>query len=496
MDSQVDYDVIVIGAGGAGMAAAATAAEAGCAVLVLEAEAKTGGSTGHSEGVFNAADSSLQHALGFEDTIESYYNDYMALNAYRQQPALIRVFCEQSTPTLEWLISLGVEFPQQLGKKVKGAVWPSAPHGGGLYVSGIEPVPRGHAPLLGGQAYIDALDNRLGAFGGQVVLNTRVTELLVEDGAVVGVKADGQDLRAHAVMLACGGFGHDLELLRKYFPDAYDAQFGGSDPATYSAAGSRGDCIRLGLQAGAEIIGENCGLLSAAAFLPNMPPAALAGWQPKSLIYVNAQGRRFSDETASYAVMPGLMKEQGFDVWGIFDEASRLRSDPTAGGAERGWDPQMVLDAVEKGDMRSAPSIQDLGRACGMNPLALESAVRDYNEDLATGVDRWFLRDLHYLSPIAQGPFYAFRYRPWKTIVTGAGPRIDPHARVMGEDGRVVPGFYAAGEAGAGVLGQRYVGGGNSVGNALTMGRVAGMTMAREIKARAVGRRAAAPAST
>jgi fumarate reductase flavoprotein subunit len=39
-----------------------------------------------------------------------------------------------------------------------------------------------------------------------------------------------------------------------------------------------------------------------------------------------------------------------------------------------------------------------------------------------------------------------------------------------------------AGEAGAGVLGERYVGGGNSVANAITMSRVAGITIGREVK--------------
>ena len=53
---------------------------------------------------------------------------------------------------------------------------------------------------------------------------------------------------------------------------------------------------------------------------------------------------------------------------------------------------------------------------------------------------------------------------------------------MLDPNGRVIPGLYAAGECGAGVLGERYVGGGNSVGNALTMGRVAGMTIGRELK--------------
>lgn len=84
--------------------------------------------------------------------------------------------------------------------------------------------------------------------------------------------------------------------------------------------------------------------------------------------------------------------------------------------------------------------------------------------------------------PIGQGSFYAFRYVNSGFTLTGVGPRIDPDAHALDEDGRIIPGLFAAGEAGAGVLGERYVGGGNSVANAITMGRVAGMTIGREIR--------------
>ena len=64
MSDEVDYDVIVIGAGGSGLAGAIWAAEAGCKVIILESEDRVGGSTALSDGVFNAADTSLQRKLG------------------------------------------------------------------------------------------------------------------------------------------------------------------------------------------------------------------------------------------------------------------------------------------------------------------------------------------------------------------------------------------------------------------------------------------------
>lgn len=485
MPHEVDYDLIVIGAGGAGLSGAIWAAEAGAKVIILEAEDRIGGSTGLSDGVFNAANTSLQRKLGFTDSVDDYFDYYMTLNAWRQPAALIRKFCEEATPTLEWLLSIGVTYPERVAHKPKQPVFPGSVEGGGLYAAGVEFPPRGHCPAEGGKVYIDAMENRRAVLGVELVLNTRVQQLLHEDGAVQGVVVDGQTLRSHAVLLACGGITRaEPELIREWWPDAYDTLPEGYEPSAASAPGHRGDAVHMGRQVGAHIIGKNCGLAVSGVFLPNMP-RAFHGYQPTSVVYVNGRGQRFAPETAPYAVMPGLIKEQGFNVWGVFDEAARLRSDPTRGGFSRGWDPQFVLDCVEKGDILCADSIEALAVKCGMRPGALRVTTDEYNEDIIRGKDRWFLRSTETLLPITEGPFYAFSLRNTGFILTGVGPRIDTDAHVLDEDGRIIPGLFAAGESGAGVLGQRYVGGGNSVANAITMGRVAGMTIGREVKARA-----------
>ncbi|MGE0383223.1 MAG: FAD-dependent oxidoreductase [Gammaproteobacteria bacterium] len=480
--SASDFDLVVVGAGGAGLCAAVTAAELGCSVLVVESEQKVGGSTGHSDGVFNAADTSVQRAIGLEDSIDEYIDYYMTLNAWRQPASMVRTFCENATPTLEWLISLGVEIPKRIVKKPEGAVYPTAVDAPGLYAAGVEYPPRGHCPVGGGQSYIDVLENRRGVLGVELVMNTRVRKLLVDAGRVTGIEADGQRIRARAVALTCGGFGQDLELVREYFPDAYKSVRPGDHPTTITAPGSRGDSIRMGLQAGAHITGVNCGLLGSTAYVRRKALNGHPGFQPTSLIYVNRDGLRFTDETAPYAVMPGLIKAEGYVVWGIFDEAARLRSDPTKTGYSRGWDPAFVLDCVQSGDFHAAPTLDELARKCGIGAAALATQVHCYNEDLAHGTDRMFLRDLKGLHPIATPPFYAFEYRTSDVQLTGAGVRIDTGCHALDRAGRIIPGLFAAGESGAGVLGERYVGGGNSVGNALTMGRVAGRTIARELK--------------
>jgi fumarate reductase flavoprotein subunit len=72
--------------------------------------------------------------------------------------------------------------------------------------------------------------------------------------------------------------------------------------------------------------------------------------------------------------------------------------------------------------------------------------------------------------------------RPSELICTHTGLAINGAAEVLDATGDVIPGLFAAGEAGGGVLGESYVGGGNSVSNALTMGRVAGRSAAASIR--------------
>ena len=477
-----DYDLIVIGGGGAGLSAAATAAESGCSVLVLEAEERFGGSTCLADGVFNAAGTSVQAELGLEDSVDAYFHYYMTLNAWHQPAALIRSFCENATETLEWLLSLGVDVPAKIVHKVEGAVFPCSAATPGLYAAGVEWPPRGHIPDGAGAAWTDTLYQYAGSKDVELVPKTRVNNLVVEGGRVIGVNVGGETVTAKSVALTCGGIAHDVELLKKWFPDAFVGFPQGYVPDTISAVGSRGDSIRLGEQVGAQITGRNCGLLGTMAYFAKTELKGFPGFQPTSLIYVNQQGRRFTDETAPYAVMPGLIKAQtGNMVWGIFDEGARKRSNPERSGYAQEWDPKFVLEAVEAGDIRTGNSLVELAKDIGVDAASLEQAVKFYNEDLSTGVDRVFLRSLKGLHPITEGPFYAFEYRPCNVNLTGAGVKIDAQGRVLNDAGAPIPGFYAAGEAGAGVLGEHYVGGGNSIANALTMGRVVGKTVAMEL---------------
>src|SRR5699024_2031657 len=193
-------------------------------------------------------------------------------------------------------------------------------------------------------------------------------------------------------------------------------------------------------------------------------------------------GHRIMNEDVSYAVSPGILRDHGGIVWTIFDEHGRQSLD--SGYAH--WTPEVVESEAQTGRMPRAPSLERLARQISVPETNLTKTVDNWNAQLPNGCDPDFMRyqtlrkqgfqDI--LNPISEPPFYAARTRPAELVCTHTGLAIDRRAQVRNRHGDVIAGLYAAGEAGAGVLGERYVGGGNSVANALTMGRLAGLSAA------------------
>lgn len=454
-----DYDVLVIGGGAAGLSAACVAAEAGARVALAEAHKFLGGSTALSGGVFYAANTSVQRAAGIVDDADAMFEYYMTLNQHRVHPSIVRVLCDQSAEALEWLIDLGVEFPSEK-----------------LYVSGVERVARGHAPAQAGAGITAALEVKARELGIDIVCGTRVRRLLVEGGRVTGAELSGDVVRAGAAVLATGGFGHNRYLLSKYYPEAA-AQ--GDWAWAISAYTCKGDGLLMGLDAGGDVDGFNRGLLLPTPGFYKDLDVMLPSW----LVLVNRDGRRFIRENVEYAVMAGAIKEQlGGSVFAIFDEDSRAdgKPDPAfeayykSGLLTFNWGASRLDEQIKKKKVLKAGSLADLADAAGVNVTTLRSTVDRYNADIASGSDSLFGKEASLMRPIAKPPFYAAEIRPATICLTSAGLRIDHEAHALTAADRPISGLFAAGEVTGSVLGERYVGGGNSICNAVVFGRIAG----------------------
>jgi fumarate reductase flavoprotein subunit len=188
-------------------------------------------------------------------------------------------------------------------------------------------------------------------------------------------------------------------------------------------------------------------------------------------VQVNAEGKRFGDETSGYSEHAlAVLAQPGGVAWDIYDE--RLH--------QLGLQFEEYRQALEAGAVQHAGTIADLAAALGLPPDNLAQTMQTY-EACATGQQRdpFGRQDCRVL----QGPFYGAK-------VTGAlfhtqgGLRVDFHGRVLREDGRPIPNLYAGGGVAAGVSGHGPGGylSGNGLLTALGYGMLSGQHAARTLQ--------------
>jgi 3-oxosteroid 1-dehydrogenase len=151
--------------------------------------------------------------------------------------------------------------------------------------------------------------------------------------------------------------------------------------------------------------------------------------------------------------------------------------------------PTFVLpnDWYTSGAAYKSYSIDGLAASIGVPAATLKATVSRFNAQAGTGVDADFGRgnsayDHYYTDPAVSPnsclarlwlpPYYAFKIMPGD-LGTKGGMKTDARARVLRQDGSVITGLYAAGNASAAVMGHSYAGAGSTIGPAMTFGYIA-----------------------
>jgi len=378
----------------------------------------------------------------------------MTLNQWLVDPAVVRRYCDLSAPTFEWLKSLGVQFAPE-----------------GVYPSGVGSTPRGHQPEGAGEAVVQVLDGHRSHKGVDLVLQSRVTALVSDaDGRVTGVRIGEDEASCAAVIMATGGFGANPEMIEQYYPEAASS---GAWRWYIGTEGAQGDGITLGQAVGATIAGHNRGLLLVTPGFSRDLEVLLPSW----LILVNAAGRRFTNESAPYTVLGGLIQHQQGPVFAVFDERARREAKPNP-MSQAYWVADVLARKADEGIIQRADSLSALAQAAGVDAQGLQGTVARYNFDAQNGADTAFFKT-GTLQAIAEPPFYAAEVRPAIVCWTGTGLRINADAGVLGQDEQPIAGLYAAGETVGNLHGDRYIGGGGSFGPCIVFGKLAGEQAAR-----------------
>ncbi len=447
--------LLIVGAGAAGLCAALAAKEAGIDPVVIERDTVPSGSTALSAGLIPAAGTRFQRAKGIADSPELFAADIQRKAHGEADPAVVEAVAKGSGPLVEWLADR-YGFPFDVVDNF------NYPGHSALRMHGL--------PSRTGRELIDRLRSAAEAED-IVILTGRVAgHLFAEsDGRIRGVELlSGDEARERigcdALVLACNGYGGNPELVRRFIPEMATALY-------FGHPGNRGDALLWGEALGAQLkhLAAYQGHGSVAT-----PHNILISWAVimQGGVQVNAEGRRFCDESRGYSEQAAdVLRQPGGIAWNVFDARIAV--------VARQFED--FREAERAGAILTMDSVAELAGAMRVPVKALMDELAEV-EILKPmrGCDRYgrqFWPEQHF-----EPPFHAIK-------VTGAlfhtqgGLATDAVGRVKRKDGTLFPNLYAAGGAAAGVSGATAAGylSGNGLLTATVLGRLGSNAAARQV---------------
>jgi fumarate reductase flavoprotein subunit len=474
---EMNADLVIIGAGGGGLTAAVSAYEAGVKnIIVLEKTAKPGGNT-TNVGVFFAVNSPLQKRLGIKATAEQAFRDKMAHDHWRQNARLIRDTIEKSGEVLQWLESKGLNIPQI--KQFAGDDAPQVGHdGGGMGILG--------------NGILKILTADCDKKGIKILCETPAKKLLTDkNGAVIGVLASGKDkdikITARSVILASGGFVHNKELMKKYFPYNVDYKAGSVPQMT-------GDGLLMAEEIGAIIDDQLAILLVGGAGSSNSLNISLDN--RFDTIVVNKDGERYYDESLSLNYNPDdstntLRRQRNKEFYvlldsGIIDDAKKGNAAP-AGMGGMPMDQKDMPKGNSTATEKIAATWDEIAKFIGADPKVLKDTIERYNSFCKKGYDNDFFKDKKYLRPLDTPPYAAIRGTHGCQTTFG-GIKINHRTEVLNRQDVLIKGLYAVGDCAGSwaplTYSHRYPGSAGSF--AVCSGFIAGENAAKYIKGKKI----------
>jgi succinate dehydrogenase/fumarate reductase flavoprotein subunit len=486
----IEIDLAVVGYGAAGVAAAITAARRGATVALIDKQLADAhySSTRMSGGLFMGADD-VEQATVYLDACSGGMIPIDISRAWAERAVLVQ----------QWARSVGIETIHMAGgwyPKLPGfeSIKVFGPLARGVDPATVEielpapgeltfkfPIPFGNGQMLHDQLVeAVAAEPNIRTFFGY-----RAERLIQEGGRVAGLicSVDGSEITfraARGVVLACGGFEQDQEMILNHLK-AYPIYFYGSPANT-------GDGIRMAQAVGADLWHMNQMIGRAVGHFAHPDGREISfniSVNPPGYAIVDKYGQRFANEYLQAVSKPNfyyellhydadLLEHPRIPAYWIFDR-KRIEARPLSGGSygHYAWSKDNRAE-INMGWIKEASSVEEAARAAGcLDPAAAARTIADYNAACASGSDV-LGRPVSSLVPIDEPPFYCVPVYPGGATTNG-GPRRDARARILNPYREPIPGLFGAGELG-GAIGMLYPSPGANLGEAFAFGAIAAET--------------------
>ena len=499
---EAETDIIIVGAGAAGLAAGITVADEGLGqAIILEAapEGFEGGNSRTSAQIMFIPDD-VNGAVTYQTNLNG---DYVV------EKELLEAWATELVQNVEWMNSFDAdmdsiplfapEYPDVAGSEtaktycIKGGM-------GGL-----------------GNAYAwQFLRDTAKDLNVDIRFEARVTSLIFDSASkeVFGVTtADGKNYKANkGVILACGGFENNPDMMRNYYTIGFPGVGFVGSPF------NRGDGITMAQQVGAELWHMNnfagpyfgTRTVDEAGLPTDVAKSNMILYNPsfrdKDFIFLGVDGRRYMNEDTFGQARHGKVMRAGTYVtmptptpgWCIIGPKTFAAGD-IYGASTTSWTSVIDINlaktnqlAVDNGIFTKCDSVADIARVTGLTEAALQATLNKWNSCCDAGYDPEFHRGEDFFDTVGthgastteegkpaipaypierlDGPYYVF------SLIGGilnsqGGPKRNIKGQIIDLNGDPIPRLYGSGELGC-VYAYMYNGGGN-LSEAISSGRFA-----------------------
>jgi succinate dehydrogenase/fumarate reductase flavoprotein subunit len=530
------FDAVAVGHGYAGVTAIRELAEQGLKVALIERQTEDGYMAMGNESM--AINSKVLDRLTAYNPVPhvdmvEYMDNWMTMVGNQANPGLIMRFCQNEADNIDWYYD---RLTDEDFATVTHTSWPKEGETWEHILPNIGPIKfwpgtfscYGECNQTKVQGY-----NRQAAKdkGAEFFFNTIGEQIVMSGGKVAGVIAkQGEEyikFNCKAVILATGGFSYNNEMLKDLLPDLYNALVGDegfnkpAEPGAFSLSNpnANGDGVKMAYWAGAHletlpVAGMNAKHIQPPAGMTNLPQS----------VWVRGDGKRFCNEfypivehrgipnvymprdpvhcvfdndfttyRSYYVPQHGGMEPSASAIAGLREAMDKAYSKFKGTWVEPTPDPnaqQGVMGPMMSIDYIADDTLEGLAGQLGLTGAAATefiAQIERYNKYCDQGVDQEFGRYKEVLFPVKNGPFYAASGNPGlgELMCTMGGIITDADQNALDKDFKPIPGLYVSGNDCGRRFGIEYITPtpGVSLAMAITLGREAGKSMSKFLKA-------------